>query len=169
MQTRYTLGFILITLCAALELPLLPSLNDTYYSNPNRTTTVLRPHYEPKNPQWLFFVSTEIIDPNSTEPLMEWEFVSHITITPEQCGFITNVVEMIDDALKRTNPDVENVTSTAFRLGNNNCVDGQCPCERNETHRRVLVSRLLLEVKTRSPSPDLKAPLQFPLRIKSII
>lgn len=168
MQVPCTLLFVLVTLCAALEIPSLPRSNATYESNPNRTTT-LRPHYESRNPQWLFFVSTEIIDPNSTESLMEWEFFSHITITPEQCGFITSVVEMIDDALKRTNPDVENMTSTAFRLGNNNCVDGQCPCERNETHRRALVSHLLLEVKTRSPSPDLKAPLQFPLRIKSIM
>jgi hypothetical protein len=160
MKTLCTL-FIFTTVCSALDIPFSQSTR-------NKTAT-LRPHYEPKTPQWLFFVSTEIIDPNSTEPLMEWEFISHLAITPEQCGYITKVVEMMDDALRHANPDVENVTSSAFRLGNNNCVNGQCTCEKKEAHRRVLISRLLLEVKTHSPSPDLKAPLQFPLHIKSTI
>ena len=121
------------------------------------------------NPQWLFFVSTEIVDNNSSEPFMQWDLISHMTITPDQCGIITQVVAMLDEALQHANPEVINMTSTALRIGNTNCTDdGQCPCGNNQPIRhRALFTRLLLEVKTRSPTPDLKPPLQYPLRVAS--
>ena len=71
----------------------------------------------------------------------------------------------VDDALQQANPDVQNVTSTTLRVGNQECIDGGCPCKSQETNRRVLVSHRLLEVKTRSSSPDLKPPLRLPLRV----
>jgi hypothetical protein len=107
-------------------------------------------------------MSTEITDPddNSSEPLMEWDFISHMTITPQQCGLVTNIVAMLDDALQHANPEIQNVTSTALRIGNQDCVEGRCPCERNrrQLRSRVLKDRLLLEVKTKSPSPNLNPP-----------
>jgi hypothetical protein len=122
-------------------------------------------------PQWLFFISSELVDSNSTV-LQEWEFVSHILITPEQCYQIAEIIQMLDDALQRANPTVSNITSSAYRLGQEDCdEDDQCPCEEEadegETRRRVLISHRLLEAKTRSNAPGLKAPLEYPLRVAS--
>ena len=155
---------MLISTCAALDIPWNPSIDKE-----NTVYMKTQPKTRSNNPQWLFFVSTEITtDNNSSTPLVEWEFISHMTITPDQCAMITDVVQMLDNALQRANPDVQNVTSAALRLGNQECVDGECPCTRKdqEGRRRALVTHQLLEVKTRSSSPDLKPPLQFPLRVE---
>jgi hypothetical protein len=147
----------MVSTCAALDIPW-----STVYL-PRSHNASLRPH-ETKStpPEWLFFMSTEITDPddNSTEPLMEWDFISHMTITPQQCGLVTNIVAMLDDALQHANPEIQNFTSTALRIGSQECVEGRCPCERNrgQLRSRVLKDRLLLEVKTRSPSPNLNPP-----------
>ena len=173
MKTTLVITIILAT-CNALDIPWNPSLDkeDTIYFDQLPTLSEPKQIKSPRasnNPQWLFFVSTEIVDTNSSEPIMQWDLISHMTITPEQCGIITDVVAMLDDALQHANPEVKNMTSTALRIGNNNCTaDGECPCEHNhQVRRRVLFTRLLLEVKTRSPTPDLKPPLQFPLRVAS--
>ncbi len=131
---------------------------------PLRPVDALKLHRQ-SEPQWLFFVASEIIDSNNTA-LMEWEFTSHITITPEQCYQIADIIQMLNDALERANPTVSNITSSAFRLGSEECEDDQCPCDREpEANRRVLISHLLLETKTRSNSPGLKPPTGFPLRV----
>jgi hypothetical protein len=116
-------------------------------------------------PQWLFFVSSQIVDSNNTA-LMEWEFTSHMTITPEQCYQVADIIQMLDDALQRANPTVSNITSSAIRLGAEECEeDDQCPCDEEPENRRVLISHLLLEAKTRSNAPGLKPPMEFPLRV----
>ena len=157
-----------ITVCTTLDIPWNPSTRDkedTVYfdQKPERI------RHASNTPQWLFFVSTEIVDTNSSESVLQWDLISHMTITPAQCGLITHVVAMLDEALQHANPEVTNMTSTALRIGNTNCTDdGQCPCvNRQHVRHRALFTRLLLEVKTRSPTPDLKPPLQFPLRIAS--
>lgn len=199
---------VLSAVCIALDIPWNPSIGKAdeaimFRLNKNKNGRVLKPtppksdaaihdlHRQYDNPQWLFFISTEILvdttansSSSSFEPLMEWEFVSHMTITPEQCGIITNVVQMLDEALQHANPDVQNVSSRAFRLGNNMCssssssIDSVCPCDRRQEEgqqnttdkdrsgRRgfIISSSLLLEVKTRSSSSQLRPPLQFPLR-----
>ena len=164
----------LITVCNALDIPWNPSIDkeDIVYFDQLPTlpeSKRMNSRRASNNPQWLFFVSTEIVENNSTEPIMQWDLISHMTITPEQCGIITDVVAMLDDALQNANPEVKNMTSTALRIGNTNCTDeGECPCEKKQhLRRRVLFTRLLLEVRTRSPTPDLKPPLQFPLRVAS--
>ena len=120
------------------------------------------------DPQWLFFVSTELVDPDTNSTIMEWEMTSHMTITPEQCSAIASIIEMLDESLQRANPAVSNITSTAVRLGAQECEDAECPCEdQPENNRRVLISHRLLEVKTRSPVENLKPPLQYPLRVAS--
>jgi hypothetical protein len=143
----------MVSTCAALDIP---------WSHPQSHNASLRPHETQSNPEWLFFMSTEITDPddNSSEPLMEWDFISHMTITPQQCGLVTNIVAMLDDALQHANPEIQNFTSTALRIGSQDCVEGHCPCERNkgQLRSRVLKDRLLLEVKTRSPSSYLNPP-----------
>lgn len=123
------------------------------------------------SPRWLFVMSMETVERNSSEPLMEWDLISHMVISPEQCGFIANVVQMLDDALHRANPEVKNISSTALRLGNNDCTKNEtCKCEETQDtkQRRVLVPHRLLEVRTRSSSPSLMPPLQFPLRVTSL-
>jgi hypothetical protein len=133
---------------------------------PSDSHRLTKKHLE--TPQWLFFISSETVETNSTDPFVEWEFISHMTITPAQCDIINHVVQMLDEALQRANPGVENLNSTALRLGNTDCIDGVCPCNRQKRgHHRVFISHLLLEVKTRSSTPDLKPPLQFPLRVAS--
>ena len=152
--------------------------------------------------RWLFFVSVDILalhdddakntsnSSNNNQSMMQlsaveeeerptpnvWEFSSQMIITPDQCDTIFNLVGMFDEALQHANPDVLNVSSTAFRLGNSECIDGVCQCnDKNEEHqqqqnrsRRVLIiSHALLEVKTRSSSSSLKPPLQFPTRTAS--
>ena len=123
------------------------------------------------NPQWLFFVSSELVDSDNTTVLQKWDFVSHMIITPKQCHQIAEIIEMLDDALQRANPTVSNITSTAHRLGQDDCdEDDGCPCEDAEeemNHRRVLISHRLLEVKTRSNAPGLKPPQEYPLRVAS--
>jgi hypothetical protein len=108
--------------------------------------------------KWLFFVSSKIIDLNSTAvPLMEWELISHMTVTPEQCNTVSGIIRKLDEALQRSNPEVGNITSSAFRLGNRDCGrNNTCPC--GQASRRALVPHLLLEVKTRSPAPTLQPP-----------
>ena len=177
MQPASSLLLLTTLSCSALDIPWNPSVDmeEIVYFTPDNNYTraepgvKIRPHNKSENPQWLFFVSTEIVDGNNntSSPLLEWEFVSHMTITPEQCGMITNVVQMLDDALQRANPEVGNVTSTALRIGNSDCVEGQCPCERETAKRRVRISHRLLEVKTRSSSPNLKPPMQRKLRVTS--
>ena len=160
---RIVLMLVLVSTCTALDIPWSTSLDkeDTVYLTRPRDIN-LRPHKEQNNPEWLFFISTEIVDTNnsSSSPLMEWELISHMTITPQQCGLVTNVVAMLDDALQHANPEIQNVTSTALRIGDQDCVEGHCPCERNrrKLRSRVLKDRVLLEVKTRSPSPNLNPP-----------
>jgi hypothetical protein len=152
------------TCCNALDVPWNPSIDTALKfkgTNDRRASS---------NPQWLFFVSTEMVNStDSLEPTIQWDLVSHMTITPEQCELVTDVVEMLDDALHNANPGVPNMTSIALRVGNTNCTDeGNCPCENSHTrHTRALFTRLLLEVRTRSPTPELKPPLQFPLRVAS--
>ncbi len=123
------------------------------------------------NPQWLFFVSSELVDSDNSTVLQEWDFVSHMIITPEQCHQIAEIIQMLDDALQRANPTVSNITSMAHKLGQEECdEDDQCPCDDadDEMHRRrVLISHRLLEVKTRSNAPGLKPPQEYPLRIAS--
>ena len=118
------------------------------------------------SPQWLFFVSSRIIDTGSNSSLMEWELTSHMTVTPQHCNTDAGIVQMLDEALHRANPEISNITSSAFRLGTENCKGDACPCG-DQPSRRVLMSHMLLEVKTRSPSPTLKPPLQYPLRVAS--
>lgn len=149
-----------VSTCTALDIPWNPSADNQYYYKPQRVNDTHQ-----SNPEWLFFVSTEIIDTtNTSEPLMEWELISHMTITPQQCGLITSVVAMLDDALQHANPEIGNVTSTALRIGNQDCVEGHCPCERNNRRSRLRSrvlkkDRVLLEVKTKSPTPDLNPPV----------
>jgi hypothetical protein len=154
---------LLISGCTALYIPRKNSTTHIITTPPSHNN-------KSNNPQWLFFVSTETIieQQNSSTPLVEWEFISHLIITPDQCEMISDVVQMLDDALQKANPDVQNVTSAALRVGNQECVDGECPCkkESQETHRRVLIPHRLLEVKTRSSSPDLQPPLlRLPMRV----
>ena len=133
---------------------------------PLRPIDALKLHRQ-SEPQWLFFVSSEIVDSNNTA-LMEWDFTSHMTITPEQCFQIAEIIQMLDDALQRANPTVSNISSSAYQLGGEDCEDDQCPCDEGpDSTRRVLFSHLLLEAKTRSNSPGLKPPLQYPLRVAS--
>ena len=151
------------TCCNALDVPWNPSIDTALKfkgTNDRRASS---------NPQWLFFVSTEMVNStDSLEPTIQWDLVSHMTITPEQCELVTDVVEMLDDALHNANPGVPNMTSIALRVGNTNCTDeGNCPCENRRARHRALFTRLLLEVRTRSPVPELKPPLQFPLRVAS--
>ena len=150
------LATLLISSCTALNISW----------NSSSAHAIKLPKHTSNNLQWHFFVSTEtIIELNSSTPLVEWEYISHVILAPDQCAMITDVVQMLDDALQQANPDVQNVTSTALRVGNQECIDGGCPCKSQETNRRVLVSHRLLEVKTRSSSPDLKPPLRLPLRV----
>ena len=165
-------------------------------------SSALHPHSKSKHyPRWLFFVSVDILalhgndaknnsNSSNNQSMMQlsaveeeerptpnvWEFSSQMIITPDQCDTIFNLVGMFDEALQHANPDVLNVSSTAFRLGNSECIDGVCQCnDKNEEHqqqqnrsRRVLIiSHALLEVKTRSSSSSLKPPLQFPTRTAS--
>lgn len=114
--------------------------------------------------QWKYFVSSEIIvDSNSTTPLRQWEFTSLVSISPQQCDAISEILDSLDEALHRSNPAIENVTSSAFRFGNTECDDGECSCE--PATRRILVTKRLLEVKTLSSASELKPPLQLPRQI----
>jgi hypothetical protein len=154
------------TCCNALDVPWNPSIDREGNSLKSKGTNSLRAS---SNPQWLFFVSAEMVNAtDSLEPTIQWDLISHMTITPEQCELVTDVVEMLDDALHNANPGVPNMTSIALRVGNTNCTDeGNCPCENRRARHRALFTRLLLEVRTRSPVPELKPPLQFPLRVAS--
>jgi len=136
---------------------------------PLRPLDALKLQRRNSDPQWLFFVSSELVDSNSTV-LQEWEFISHILITPEQCYLIADIIQMLDDALQRANPTVSNITSSAFRLGQEDCdEDDQCPCtdDEQDNRRRVMISHRLLEAKTRSNAPGLKEPSAYPLRVAS--
>ena len=114
--------------------------------------------------QWKYFVSSEILDDsNSTAPLRQWAFTSLVSISPKQCDAISEILDSLDEALQRSNPGVENVTSSAYRFGNTECGDGECLCE--PASRRILVAKRLLEVKTLSTASELKPPLQLPHRI----
>jgi hypothetical protein len=110
--------------------------------------------------------------------LIQWDFFSHMTITSAQCDQIANLVMMLNNALKRANPDVENITSTASRIGNSACIDNICPrCtpppattthsssnnNNNKRRRALMFPRRLLEVRTRSSSPELNPALRLPL------
>jgi hypothetical protein len=153
--------------CNALDVPWMEG--PVYYEQPLSTkgTNRLR---AATSPQWLFFVSAEMVNATEEPAAIQWDLISHMTITPEQCEIVTDVVEMLDDALHNANPGVPNMTSIALRVGNTNCTDeGNCPCENSQqrTRHRALFTRLLLEVRTRSPVPELKPPLQFPLRVAS--
>lgn len=170
LPDRIVLVITILSTCMALDIPWSlftdshPFLRRRALTHPSKTSS-LRPYHHSR---WIFFVSTAVVDGNSSNPLVEWEFISHLIITPEQCDAIANVVQTLDEALQRANPDVKNVSSTAFRLGNQDCVDGQCSCKKaHDMHRRgrrrVLITHLLLEVKTRSPDQHLKPPLQLPV------
>lgn len=109
-----------------------------------------------------FLNRTESASSFGTNTLIQWDFFSHMTITSGQCDRIASMVMMLNDAFQRVNPTVDNITSTASRIGNSACVDNICPCKK-EIHRRMMISpRRLLEVRTRSSSPDLNPVLRFP-------
>ncbi len=147
--------------CNALDVPWNPSIDSEGTIGTNRLRAAT-------SPQWLFFVSAEMVNATEEPAAIQWDLISHMTITPEQCELVTDVVEMLDDALHNANPGVPNMTSIALRVGNTNCTDeGNCPCENSRARHRALFTRLLLEVRTRSPVPELKPPLQFPLRVAS--
>ena len=153
------------TCCNALDVPWNPSIDREGNSLKSKGTNRL---HAATSPQWLFFVSAEMVNATEEPAAIQWALISHMTITPEQCELVTDVVEMLDDALHNANPSISNMTSIALRVGNTNCTDeGNCPCENRRARHRALFTRLLLEVRTRSPVPELKPPLQFPLRVAS--
>ena len=142
---RLPVLLLLSTACAAFTV--------LFDKTPRRESPKL---HRRSNPQWQLFVSAKIIDLNSTAaPLMEWELTSHMAITPQECNAVAGVIRALDEALQRANPEAGNITSSAFRLGNEVCgQDNACPCG----SRRALVPHLLLEVRTRSPTPTLRHP-----------
>ena len=131
-------------------------------------TMVTKPYNKTESNRWNFFTSIEVSSQNDTVAMLEWDFYSHVTITSGQCDRIATMVQLLNDALRRANPDVENITSTASRIGNSICVKNVCPCTiPRDSRRRAMISRRLLEVRTRSSSPDLKTAVQFPLHVTS--
>lgn len=158
-------------------------LNTTGSDGSNITATILQllfpfeshpiinppPSNKTETPRWQFFSSVEEVAViNHTVTQIQWDFFSHMTITSGQCGRIASIVQMLNDALQRANPGVDKITSTASRIGNSVCVDDVCPC-REELHRTraLITTRRLLEVKTRSSSPDLNPAILFPLHVTS--
>jgi hypothetical protein len=136
--------------------------------NLSSETTAYKPYNKTESSRWQFFTWVDVFNRNDNVTMLEWDFFSHLTITSGQCDHIATMVQLLNDALKRANPDVENITSTASRIGNSICVENICPCKKpSDRKTRAMISRRLLEVKTRSSSPDLKPAVQFPLHVTS--
>ena len=90
-------------------------------------------------------------------------FMSIIMIPPMSCDSVVNVVNLFDDTLRKVNPDVTHIASTAVRLGPDVCVAGRCFCDESENMMGGSTVRVL-KIETLFGSDSLLLPfnIEFP-------
>jgi hypothetical protein len=105
---------------------------------------------------------------NNNSTVSSWSFGAIIAVPTISCDSVAKLPGLFDAVLRKANPGVERVVSSAVRFGDDVCVDSVCFCDEGGLDSSSPHSVRVLELSIVCDSPVLLSPIDagFPFEFE---